>query len=248
MPNNKSDETTDPPLPAPPRMQKPAAYAPAGFSRPCVEARVSAVTQLVLLLVANRAHARTHAEACARARKAEFETTEPAPSPPPSFPLSAKYKCNGARIVCYIYICTDVYIYTCVGRMHRVAHKRSIPVPRAGPRSPENTAGSPRSSHSRSRSRSRSSSFFALSLSLPPLFILFSFTTLFFSLVRLAAFQWLALVYCARYRLIHESRPSPFSLSLERDEERISKRRSFSNSFEFSKARNIGEMIDTAFS
>lgn len=84
--------------------------------------------------------------------------------------------------------------------MHRVAHKRSIPVPRAGPRSPENTAGSPRSSHSRSRSRSRSSSF-SLSLSLPPLFILFSFTTLFFSLVRLAAFQWLALsalVYIVR--------------------------------------------------
>lgn len=213
MPNNKSDETTDPPLPAPPRMQKPAAYAPAGFSRPCVEARVSAVTQLVLLLVANRAHARTQR----RARAPERQSSKPPNPLPPSFPLSAKYKCNGARIVCYIYICTDVYIYTCVGRMHRVAHKRSIPVPRAGPRSPENTAGSPRSSHSRSRSRSRSSSFFALSLSLPPLFILFSFTTLFFSLVRLAAFQWLALVYCARYRLIHESRPSPFSLERERE-------------------------------
>lgn len=56
--------------------------------------------------------------------------------------------------------------------MHRVAHKRSIPVPRAGPRSPENTAGSPRSSHSRSRSRSRSSSF-SLSLSLFLLFLSF---------------------------------------------------------------------------
>lgn len=192
----------------------------------------------------------THARTQRRARAPERQSSKPPNPLPPPLPLSlSRPNINATVRASYaIYICTDVYIYTCVGRMHRVAHKRSIPVPRAGPRSPENTAGSPRSSHSRSRSRSRSSSFFALSLSLPPLFILFSFTTLFFSLVRLAAFQWLALVYCARYRLIHESRPSPFSLERERDEERISKRRSFSNSFEFSKARNIGEMIDTAFS
>lgn len=191
----------------------------------------------------------THARRGVRARQKGRVRNHRTRSLPP-LPLSlSQPNINATVRASYaIYICTDVYIYTCVGRMHRVAHKRSIPVPRAGPRSPENTAGSPRSSHSRSRSRSRSSSFFALSLSLPPLFILFSFTTLFFSLVRLAAFQWLALVYCARYRLIHESRPSPFSLERERDEERISKRRSFSNSFEFSKARNIGEMIDTAFS
>lgn len=198
-------------------MQKPAAYAPAGFSRPCVEARVSAVTQLVLLLVAN-----THARTQRRARAPERQSSKPPNPLPPPLPLSlSRPNINATVRASYaIYTCTDVYIYTCVGRMHRVAHKRSIPVPRAGPRSPENTAGSPRSSHSRSRSRSRSSSFFALSLSLPPLFILFSFTTLFFSLVRLAAFQWLALVYCARYRLIHESRPSPFSLSREREMKR----------------------------
>lgn len=189
----------------------------------------------------------THARTQRRARAPERQSSKPPNPLPPPLPLSlSRPNINATVRASYaIYTCTDVYIYTYVGRMHRVAHKRSIPVPRAGPRSPENTAGSPRSSHSRSRSRSRSSSFFALSLSLPPLFILFSFTTLFFSLVRLAAFQWLALVYCARYRLIHESRPS---LSRERDEERISKRRSFSNSFEFSKVRNIGEMIDTAFS
>lgn len=152
-------------------MQKPAAYAPAGFSRPCVEARVSAVTQLVLLLVANRAHARTHARRGVRARqkgRVRNHRTR-------SLPLSlSRPNINATVRASYaIYICTDVYIYTCVGRMHRVAHKRSIPVPRAGPRSPENTAGSPRSSHSRSRSRSRSSSFFALSLSLCLLFLSF---------------------------------------------------------------------------
>lgn len=135
-------------------------------------------------------------------RERTFQTTEPTTSSQPNI---------NATVWCIVLARTRACSWLCVGRMHRVAHKRS--------------SAEGRATVTRKYGCSELSLSFAFTFPFPPLSLssplpILPFHLLLFlsflvspssSLVCLAAFQWPALsvfVYCARYRLIHEPRPS----------------------------------------